>query len=164
MDLTLQDIAQAGKHYGGLSDIWLAVAADVSSIPDPEDLLVSGNITMQSGKTFITIVPIDNSITYSGSTNRDGQGIYYDHRLSFDIGKAELVKELTLAGASRKVVAIAEDNNGDQRIIGSEDSPAHLTYGMSKNQGHGGTDRYSASITWKSKIPALHYTGTIPTS
>lgn len=162
MSLSLNKIQLPGKHHGGNRKVWLAIFSDISAITrSPVEPSVSA-ITMVADKVFFEIVPVYSSITITDNMVRDDQGIRFDQRLTFDVSKSEIVKELNWLAACRRVVALVEDNNGVIRMIGLPDNPAKLVYSLSKSGPYSGQDRYTVTITAGGTDPSMYFTGTIP--
>lgn len=158
----MSKIAMPGKHHGGIKNLWIGLYEDINNIPAHDDLMISGDIAMKSGKVFYEIEATYNSISFTENLMRDQNGVFWDQRIAFSVSKSELVKELNWIGSSRRIVVLYKSNNEDYRVIGSIINPAQLTYGLTKSGGFTGQDQYSVTITARSILPALYYQGFIP--
>lgn len=173
--LTLASIEQqlCGKTPGFKGKIYIEYEHRVKTITyDPEtatDHTVSADIVMGTAlgegidedgifKEFpVSTVP--GKGTLNSPLNGDEDSSQYNHEAVFFLPGVSTEKSHALKGVKGvPLVIVTEDSDGNMQIIGDVDNGCYMRAEEVNEEGSRG---YNLTITWRSNMPLLFYTGAI---
>jgi len=164
MPVTLENLQKVcGANAADLiGELYLAFKADVDTIPDATDHVVSTAITMKASKVFVKVELSKKDKSYESKPEGDEDGSIYKTLFKGFHPHLRSAATNMLAGMTNgcDVIAIFKDKNDEQRIIGdlSEGAIMKASEIISKDK-----NGYELELSAESALPPLFYTATIPT-
>ena len=144
--------AHCDSAPGGLKEVYIAEASDVSALTYDESDNNISKIEMTTGKKFkkYTFRPGNCSFTSTFTSDQTTGSAYWTSELSLVFTKADSAKRLEIyALVTDDVVAIAQDKAGNFILIGDE-NPVNATAGTHET-GTASSDKNAYSLTLSSE-------------
>ncbi len=146
---------------GGLCKIYFVPISDISTWPEKNyasDVIID-TIVLKSGATLFIVEATQKERTYTESTNRDKAGDFVEMQVTTSLPGITVNHILSLSAMMNTDFAlIVTDINGEQRLLGTPDKGATLSWKYTT--GHVGASRYR-DLVWKYRhpLPAPVYMG-----
>lgn len=163
-------VEECGAPAPGLTEIYLADAADVATIPvvnttpgDAAEGTIATAITMVASKTFKKV----EFSQFSGQIMdelKDAMSSGYSKGLKFTLKKyAPKTNSFLTNIVGAKVIAICVDNNGQMILMGDKSRPLRVKSGKGST-GAKDTDLsgWEIELSGISNVPCAFYTGALP--
>lgn len=155
-----------GKNSGGLAEIHLIKksSATFNTIPAlVDDLDFTDDIVTSEDWTQIEALP--NSARWNESSDFEDGVEIFTYEVSFVINKdRRAITEMFKNLQPYNLLCLIKDNNGDYRLIGSDENHCFLSYSQVKERGISQPNLYNVSIVCKMSHPAVYYSGAFTSS
>lgn len=160
----LQSISRLSQadNLGGILTIQVARKVDISSMSDPVDGVVYGNITFFPGAGFVTWDVTSESPSANSRSRSSREGSSKGNRLEFAVPKdrPELRRMFEMAEEDELVV-LYKYANGKQRIFGLLDAPVQFRFDHDSGGSHADLNHYSCEFYYYGPDNMFEYNGTI---
>ena len=147
-------------NTGGVEALWYADVADVLSVPDPDEPLISESAQLRAGAFWYQLVAVRTTLGFSQPGKEDRHGPYWQPSLKGALAKATAGLAAGIeAFDGRRFVVIYRDNNGLVWLVGGLDEP--LTFGDKYDAGTTtARNNYDFTFSGDTTRRARPYTGT----
>lgn len=160
----LVDIARLSQsdNLGGILTIQVARKVDISSMSDPVDGVVFGEITFFAGTGFVSWEVTSESPSANTRSRSTREGPSKDNRLTFVVPKdrPELRRMFELAEEDELVV-LYKYANGKQRIFGLLDAPVKFRFDHESGGSHADLNHYRCEFYYDGPDNMFEYNGAI---
>jgi hypothetical protein len=147
-------------NVGGVEALWYADVADVLSVPDPDEPLISTDVVLQPGACWYQLVATRTTLGFTQAGKSDRHGPFFQPQLKGVLAKATAALAAGLEALDgRRFVLLYRDNNGLVWLVGSLDEP--LTFSDKYDAGTvTARNNYDFTFSGETTRRARPYTGT----
>lgn len=160
----LQSISRLSQadNLGGILTIQVARKVDISSMSDPVDGVVYGDIIFFPGAGFVTWDVTSESPSANTRSRTTREGPSKDNRLTFVVPKdrPELRRMFEMAEEDELLV-LYKYANGKQRIFGLLDAPVQFRFDHDSGGSHADLNHYSCELFYDGPDNMFEYQGSI---
>lgn len=151
-----------GQNMGGLLQLQVIRKDDVTSIPDPVNGVIYGDIITKPGKDFTTWLVTPGSAQFISEDQTTQEGVSRRNRLPFFVPKdtPDLKLMFRLAQDDEHII-ISTDSNGVKKIFGSLDSPARFEFRHDTSNASAGRNGYSCQFIYEGPDNVNFYDGQV---
>lgn len=158
MNLTHEDTEFC--NAGGLAKILFIAVSEIASMPDIINGWIS-EINVLPGGVIYAFDIVQDSAKFS--EKKIGPN-FYEYQVESLISKNRLAIRNNLEKIDkREFIALAQDNNGDTRVIGSLDNACRFSDEAESGSNFADLNNYKVSIEWKSRTRAAYFPISEPT-
>lgn len=151
----VQSILKADRIMpGGLCRILAFQHEDVLAWPsrNPETSVIDTAVDLKPGKSFYQVIASEKDRTFSEELKRAAEGPYFDIQVTSTVPGNTITTTLSVeAMIYHRWGLILKDRNGEQRLVGDEDSGAEFSFGYSPADITGSRKR-QLRFTWQSPL------------
>jgi len=153
----------SGDNIGGILELKVARASDISDIPDPVDGVVYGNITFNPGKGFFTWMATRGSSSFLGEGNNTSDGPVKENSLDFVLPKDQPgIKRMLELAEQDELIVLYKDANGNQKIFGAISDPVYFTFSQASGEKTNNRNEYRCRFYADGPDNNFFYNGSIP--
>lgn len=150
------------SNIGGLVQLQVVRAADISAIQDPEGDTIYGNISLNADVGW-QIWRSTSETMEVVAQNQDGQeGDYKNISLPFFLPKDRPgLKQMLDLAESDEFVVLYKDGNGNQKLFGTPDRPVIFKYNHNTSAAHEGRNGYECRFEYAGPDNIYFYDGSV---
>jgi hypothetical protein len=147
-------------NAGGMKSLYMSLVQDILSYRTPVGNVVPGGFKMVAGKLFLKFYFTPDSCSFSESSEMTAHGKVYTTKITFTFTSNDPAVCKQLDYMTREgFIIVGRDNNDNQRILGSFDSPAKFSFEYSTQSEIRNSSRYVCTFTQKANHSAYYFTG-----